>query len=182
MTANRRDIWLILGLVVLPTIGGCGLMGESAESAHREMLKTQDTSKEALLAKGARFDRKMYPPHGGAWAVDLTGVKALDDPLFEELKKVGQIAEISFAGTSLADEHMPKVADPAVASTFLRVDLSKTRITNRGLAELHTARFLKELNLSETGVTRDGVATFRKRRNDDPQVFQEFKNVKIIGK
>jgi hypothetical protein len=97
---------------------------------------------------------------GWVWQLDLEGPR-VDENLDTLLEEPGPIRELAFCGNeSLRDGDLKALAG---LPHLREVDLSRTRITDRGLHHLHRIGTLRLVRLEYTRrVTRAGVAALRK--------------------
>jgi hypothetical protein len=71
----------------------------------------------------------------------------------------GNVIEVNAAGSEISDDDLIHVA--ALDASLQTLDLSETKVTDRGLAYLSTLIQLEKLFLDETKVTDDGLQYFR---------------------
>jgi hypothetical protein len=96
---------------------------------------------------------------GWVWQLALVGPR-VDEALATLLAEPGPIRELSFSGNpSLRDGDLEALAG---IPHLRQVDLSRTRITDRGLRHLHRIRTLRLVRLEYTPrVTRAGIAALQ---------------------
>jgi hypothetical protein len=142
--------------VLADWVGLCGRGDSAGVCWHRPLLYVSVTN---------TFDDMPVPVlpvlrAGWVWQLDLVGPR-VDEALHTLLAEPGPIRELAFFGNqSLRDGDLEALA----GSPHLReVDLSRTRITDRGLGHLHQIRTLRLVRLEYTPrVTRAGVAALEK--------------------
>ncbi len=166
---------LLVGVILVLASAGCGSGGPSY---YEQQKAIHDRGIDVLKDRGAKFTEKRYP-EGTAWLVDMHGM-AISDEMLQQLTKVGYITEINFSKSTITDEQLATITNPAVGGFLMKVDLSKTAITDAGLDNLKDLRILGTLILTDTKVTPDGVARFRKMRTEDPRIGPGFKSPKIV--
>jgi hypothetical protein len=91
----------------------------------------------------------------------LSGAQITDDT-FQKLKELQQVTELDLSESSIADGQMDQLNE--VASTLIRLDLSKTAVTDVGLEKLTNLNGCLNLNLAGTKVTPARVEQFKKER------------------
>lgn len=168
--AGIRLGWVLLVLAS----AGCGSGGPSY---YEKQKAIHDSSIDLLKDRGAKFTAKRYP-EGTAWLIDLQGL-TITEEMLEQLKKVGYITEINLSKSTLTDEHLAAINNRAISGFLLKLDLSKTAITDAGLDHLKDLGLLSTLILTDTKVTADGVARFKKKRAEDQRIAPAFKTPKI---
>ncbi len=164
--------WRVSCATLIVAAAGCGADPDGPGS-YQAFREAQQNAEGTLTAQGAKLERKDYP-QGSAWAVDLSG-KTIADETLTALKALDRVSELNLSGSTLSDEHMARVNE---SSTFLmRLDLSKTSVTDQGLAQLE-AGFLNDLDVTGSKITEEGVSQFLKKRADNPQIMFKAVNVK----
>jgi hypothetical protein len=161
----------------LLTICGCGMFGGGVSDFERQR-QSQEGCIELLKEQGAKFEQKTYT-QGVAWAIDLSGMDITDQTL-ELLGKVGRITELNFTGSSISDDQLAELNDNVEVTAVLRkLDLSKTGITDAGIAAMTKYGFLADLNLTGTEVTAAAIDSFKKARTENPEIMPMMKNVNV---
>jgi hypothetical protein len=96
---------------------------------------------------------------GWVWQLDLLGPR-VDEALDTLIAEAGPIRELAFFGNqSLRDGDLESLAD---IPHLREVDLSRTRITDRGFRHLHRVRTLRLVRMESTPrVTSAGVAALQ---------------------
>ncbi len=162
----------------LLAVSGCGMFGDGVSDFERQR-QSQEGSLERLKQQGAKFELKTYP-QGVAYSVDLSGIDITDETL-ELLGKVGHVTELNFSGSSITDDQVAELNDNAEATAFLlKLDLSKTGITDAGIAAMTKFGFLNELNLTGTEVTAAAIDSFKKARTENAAIMPSMKNVNVV--
>jgi hypothetical protein len=165
-----------LGWVLLVLTGaGCGFGGPSYYEKQKAIY---DRSIDFLKDRGAKCTPRRYP-EGTAWLIDMQGL-TLTDEVLEHLKRVGYITELNLSRSNISDGQLATINNRAVSGFLLKLDLSKTAITDAGLDHLTDLGLLSTLLLTDTKVTADGIARFKKKRADDPRIAPPFKTPKIV--
>jgi hypothetical protein len=167
---------VVLGTLLL-TLCGCGMFGDGISDFERQ-AKSREGCIELLKEQGAKFEQKTYP-QGVAWAVDLSGMEITDQTL-ELLGKVGNLSELNFSGSSISDDQIAELNDINLSGTLLKLDLSKTEITDAGIAEMTRFGFLRELNLTGTKVTSAAIESFKAARKANADIIPMMKEVKVV--
>jgi hypothetical protein len=136
------------------------------------MKKVQDDHVAGLKELGATVTRQKRP-QGESWDVGLSGV-ALNDEVWNHLRKIGHITELDLSKTGLTDDDLPKVNEPEIGSLLLKLNLSNTAITDDGLEKLDSLLLLQDMNLIDTQVTNGGVQRFLQKRATDTKIMKMF--------
>lgn len=138
--------------VLADWLGLCGRGDSAGVCWHRPLL---------YVAVNKTFDEMPVPVlpvirAGWVWQLDLVGPR-VDEALDTLLAESGPIRELAFFGNeSLRDSDLEAVAG---IPHLREVDLSRTRITDRGIPHLHQIPTLRLLRLECTPrVTSAGVA------------------------
>lgn len=159
-------------LAALLAVSGCG-KGDGVSDYDRKMQGIQNAA-EDLKSKGAKIEDRNFP-QGQAKAVNLTGMQ-VDDQLLRQVKSLGNITELNLSKSTLKDEHMALFNELGLGTLAMKLDLSHTSITNAGFEKLDNLRFLGQLNLTGTKVTRATVENFKKKRQTDARILPMFRN------
>lgn len=138
-------------------IAGCG---DGLSEYQRDQLKMQG-GQDRLTAQGAKVEMKRYP-QGDAWVVDLSG-QTLTSETFADLATLRRVVELDLSGTNFHDDFIPLINDTMVRDFLLKLNLSDTAVTDRGLEGFTNTYLLNNLNVSNTQVTKDGVSSLKGR-------------------
>lgn len=135
---------------------------------------------EDLKGQGAKLEERSYP-QGPAWVVHLNGME-ITDKLLKQVKSLGNVSELHVSKTNFNDEHAGLVNELGLGTLAVKLDFSRTGLTDAGFEKLDNLRFLTELNLTGTKVTRSAVDSFKKKRQNDARVLPAFRNPTVILK
>lgn len=160
--------------ILLLACGGCG-PDPNGPGSFQAVANAQADAEGTLKTQGASLERKDYPPYGSAWVVDLSG-KPLTPETWAALKGVDHVSELNLSGTTFGDADVPKLNE--LSGFLINLNASGTALTDQGLAQLD-APHLRQLDVSNTKVTAEGVSSFQKARKENPNIAQGFKNVKV---
>ncbi|PQO45897.1 hypothetical protein [Blastopirellula marina] len=138
-------------------IAGCS---DGLSEYQRDQLKMQ-AGQDSLAAIGAKVEMKRFP-QGDAWAVDLSG-KTISSETFADLATLRRVVELDLSGTNFNDDFVPLINDTMVRDFLLKLNLSDTAVTDRGLEGLTETYLLNNLNVSNTQVTKNGVTSLKGR-------------------
>ena len=163
-------------LLVITLAAGCG-SGDSGLSEFDQMQADKSNALESLKSKGAKAAEKSYP-QGNAWSIDFSG-QTITAETFDQLQNVGYVSELNFSGSTLNDALVPRLNEEGVRAVLIKLDLSKTEVSDAGLAQLKDLNLLRELVLTGSKVTADGVSKFQSARQSNPNIPQMFKNVAV---
>lgn len=161
-------------IVALLLFCGCG-PDPNGPGSYQAVMNAQTEVQEHLKSQGVEFEQKQYPPYGSAWVVDLSG-KPLTPELWTALKGLGTISELNLSGTTFGDADVPTLNE--LSGFLINLNASGTALTDQGLAQLD-APHLRQLDVSNTKVTAEGVSSFQKARKQNPKITQGFKNVQV---
>jgi hypothetical protein len=175
--SGRHRIEVAVLAAVLLTPCGCGMFGDGVSDFERQRISREGAA-DLLKEQGAKFEQKTYP-QGVAWAVDLNGMDITDQTL-ELLGKVGRISELNLSGSSITDDQIAELNDINLSGVMVKLDLSKTGITDAGIAEMTKFGFLKELNLTGTEVTASAIESFQAARKENADIIPMMKNVNVV--
>lgn len=153
--------------VALLAICGCG-PNPNGPGSYQAVMQGQQSAEETLKKNGGKLERKQYPL-GAAWVIDLTG-QQLSNSTFDALKRLDHVAELNLSRTNTGDAEMTNFADSKLSGTLVKLDLSDTKVTDKGLQQLKECQFLMNLNLNKTSVTEAGVTEWKKNHAVDPRI------------
>jgi hypothetical protein len=173
MTVTR---WYWLPAAVL-ALCGCG--GNDGPSDNDRRLQAIQNAQGDLKSKGAKIEQRTYPI-GQAYSVNLTGMQ-IDDKTLRQVQSLGNVSELNLSKTNLSDDHMGLINELKLCTLCLTIDLSHTAITDAGFQKLENLRFLSNLNLTGTKVSRAAVDAFKKKREGDPSVAEGFRKPTVRG-
>lgn len=171
------SVRILFAAIALFVGSGCDLFDDGLSDRER-LLKSQDQAVEELKKLGAKLEERKYP-QGNAWAVDLSGM-TISEATFDLLKKAGHITELNFGGSTITDDYMPKLDDVELTGILLKLNLSKTAVTDQGVGGLKNLMFLRELDLTGTKVTSTGIDRLKKNRQDNSAISPGMKKIKIL--
>ena len=161
----------------LLAVSGCG-MGDGMSDFERQS-KSRELALDRLKEDGAKFEEKSYP-QGVALSVDLSGMDITDETL-ELLGKIGRVTELNFSGSSISDDQLGELNDSAeMTALLLKLDLSKTGITDAGIARMTKFGFLKDLNVAGSKVTSAAIESFKAARKANPDIMPMMKEVNVV--
>lgn len=96
----------------------------------------------------------------GSWYEGNIGAVRIPDKntayWFDEIKKNSMLGVVSFAGTDVGDEEIQQAIEQFPYLSW--IDLSDTKITDRTVELLETAKYLNSVALSRTQVSADAIA------------------------
>jgi hypothetical protein len=171
-----RSVWSVLSAILIgAAISGCS-RGDG-KSDYDRMMEAKQGAANSLASSGAKFEEKQYPV-GKGWVVNLHGLTISDD-LLKEVKKLGNVAELDMAKSTVTDEHLRLMHELNLHVVLTKLDLSNTAVTDAALQHLDGCIFLSELNLTGTKATPAGVERFKKSRQSDPKVRIKNTTVKL---
>jgi hypothetical protein len=173
LTCWTTRVALLSALVVL---GGCGKKDGLSDN-DRRMLGIANAA-EDLKSKGAKIEERNYA-QGNSWAVNLSGMQ-VNESLLKQVKSLGNISELNLSKSTLSDEHMAVVNELGLCTLCLKIDFSHTALSDAGFQKLKNLRFLSEMNLTGTKVSKSAVDTFKKQRENDPGTLPLFKNPTMV--
>lgn len=169
--------WLLRGssaAVVLLLFSGCG-PDPNGPGSYQDVVNSLAKAEESLKSQAVKAERKDYPPYGSAWVVDLSG-KPLTPEIWTALRGLGYISELNLSGTTFGDADVPTINE--LSGFLINLNASGTALTDQGLAQLD-APHLRQLDVTNTKVTAEGVSSFQKARKENPKIAQGFKNVQV---
>jgi hypothetical protein len=168
---TRRAAWGAL-LAALVALAGCGKKGGPSDNDLR-LQGIQDAATD-LKSKGAKIEDRTYQI-GHAKAVNLSGME-VNEQVLRQVKSLGNISELNLSKTTFSDEHMALFQELELGTFAVKLDFSHTALTDAGFEKLNNLRFLSNLNLTGTKVSRKAVDAFKKKRQDDTGVNPMFRN------
>lgn len=160
-------VWLFLS--------GCG-KNDGLSDNDRRMLAIKNAN-EDLKSKGAKIELRKYP-QGQASAVNLSGME-INEQVLRQVKSLGNISELNLSKTNLNDDLLILANQLDLCILCLKLDLSNTAITDAGFQKLENIRFLSEMNLSGTKVSRSAVEAFKKKRASDTTIPEIFRKPRV---
>ena len=141
------------------------------------MMEAKQGAASSLSGSGAKFEEKSYPV-GKGWVVSLRGLTISDD-LLKDVKKLGNIAELDMAKSTVTDDHVRVMNELGLHLLLAKLDLSDTAVTDAALGHLDGGIFLSELRLTGTKVSPAAVEQFKKHRLADPKARVKNTNVRL---
>ncbi|MBA3311830.1 MAG: hypothetical protein H0T47_00865 [Planctomycetaceae bacterium] len=136
------------------------LIGCGPEVSHYQQTREGfENASAGIIAKGGSALEKNYP-QGNAWLVDLSKV-AIDDEVVEHVKSLGRITELNLSGSTVNDEQLASLATTGVLGYLIKLDVSDTAITDRGLVATAPLVLLSDVNAKGSKVTDAGIAEFK---------------------
>ena len=177
---NVWTLYFFVGIIGAITLTGCNGCsdGAGAETPYERQKRELESAADTLKANNAKLVKKQYPGYGEALSVDLSGAK-ITDKTFDELAKVGLIAELVLAQSTVTDAHAVRINAKEIGAVLVKLDLSKTEFSDIGLAELRSLNLLRELNVAGSKVTSDGIAKFQQERLANKSVPEMFRTVRV---
>src|SRR5262249_34875951 len=119
-------------------LAGCGQGGLS----HYEKAKLREQSLvERLQSQGAKLKEMQYP-QGNAWSVNLSELTITDDML-RQVQQLGNITELDLSKSTITDEQLGLVNELHLTTLLLKLDLSRTAVTDAGFEKLDLFKLLK---------------------------------------
>ncbi|MGQ0633563.1 MAG: hypothetical protein ACT4QC_03040 [Planctomycetaceae bacterium] len=152
---------------------------DNPDAQLQDLRESQASAQQTLESRGAKISERNLPaPIGTLTTLDLTGLDSITDESIDLIGRMGRrVAELKLNGTNIRDEQMSKLNSSAGLMTLVKLDLSDTGITDKGLAEIRDLSFLGELTLKNTRVTDDGVKALQKLRTENPKI--QVKQLKV---
>ncbi len=127
----------------------------------------------ALISKGGSAIEKRYP-QGDAWLLDLSKVK-VDDEVIENIKLLGRITELNLSRSTITDEQLESMATPDVLGFLIKLDVSDTAISDRGLIATAPLNLLSDVNVKGSKVTDAGIEQFKSKHPKQNQFGLKLK-------
>lgn len=125
-----------------------------------ERIKAANDAAVAAIEKAGGKVEKKKTAYGDAFSVDLSG-KQLSDELIEHINTLKVVSRLNLSKSSVKDSHLGKLT----ICTFNKVDLSQTDVTNQGILKFAECGVLREINVTGSKVTNEGIKAFQKARN-----------------
>lgn len=169
--AARMGLGVALALLI-----GCGSDGKTG--LLEKEIAQQTVGVDLLKQRGAKFTEKQYK-QGKAWAIDLSGLTITDD-MMAALKQVGPITDLNFNKSTLNDAQMAKINERSICGFLLVLDVGHTEVGDAGLEQLKDDGLLTKLVLTGSKVTPQGLARWKKAREDDTRILAMFKHPKVV--
>jgi hypothetical protein len=155
----------VLAWWLLPDRGAKG-----SWSSYARKQQDQQEHKTALESLGATFTEVEIPHWGGrSWSVGLRGLKITDEVL-NHLNKLELVTDLDLSRSTLTDTQLEVLCQGNIGSTLRNLNLSGTKVTDKGLDQLTDLFFLNDLNLTGTQITAAGVKRFQKNRENNPRL------------
>jgi hypothetical protein len=170
-----RRVHPAVAALVVAALSGCS--ASAGKSDYEKMVESKQGAATSLANSGAKVQEKQYLI-GKGYVVELQGLTITDD-LLREVKKLGNIAELDLSRSTVTDDHLKLMHEIGLHTVLTKLDLSRTAVTNAGLAHLDGCVFLSELNLTGTKVTSPAVSQFKKTREADPRAKVKTTTVKL---
>lgn len=167
----------VVGLLALLLSSGCG----PRDGGMNDYAKAQEATQQkvgSLTDLGAKVTRASSPG-GEYFVVDLSG-KTITDDHVRRLIELERVGVLNLSRSTVTDAHIAALHEGGVTRAFHKVDLSHTAVTDTSLDKLPGCKFLAELNLTGSKVTKAGVERFKQARQADSAVGPMFKNTKIL--
>jgi hypothetical protein len=161
-------------MMSLTGCSGCGF-GGGGKSEYETIVEGKKSAADALTAKGAKVEMKKYP-QGEAYCIDLTGA-TIDDSVLELVEAAAPITELILNGSTITDAHATRINAEKIGSYLLKLDISKTAISDTGLAELKNLPLLMELDATGSKISKAAATSWQNARKQSSAVF--FKNIKV---
>eukprot|EP01123_Difflugia_compressa_P008200 TRINITY_DN2391_c1_g1_i1.p1 TRINITY_DN2391_c1_g1~~TRINITY_DN2391_c1_g1_i1.p1 ORF type:complete len:378 (-),score=58.93 TRINITY_DN2391_c1_g1_i1:2-1135(-) len=98
--------------------------------------------------------------------------REVTDATFHYVLQFGQLRRLYLGGLGISDRSLERLATTLTTLNVLSLTWCQ-RITDMGLGHLTSLRDLRELETWHSGVTKEGVASFVRRRNVNCKVFDE---------
>ena len=158
MDFRAAQIWLVSGCVLLAA--GCGWLSSSDPDSFQSIKEQRDEFLDLVTNAGGSTEERMYPQFAfdqRAWVIKLSGATISDeliDAMIGRMKRE-YISELDFSGSTLTDEQLIKLDAADIGRTLILLNLGDTGITDRGLDQVKSMKFLMALNLSGTEVSKD---------------------------
>jgi hypothetical protein len=158
---TRCTLILLLTLLLL---SGCS-SGEGL--SHYEQLKLgQQQAADAIVSVGGSVAEKEYP-QGTAWVIDLSSA-TIDDKVIQHIQTLGKIAELNLSGSTITNQQLAAIVQSGALSVTIKLDISKTQLSDAGLMELAGLHLIYEINAKDTLITPAGIKQYQEKRPSHP--------------
>ena len=174
MHVGRTKLFALAGAIAV-ALAGCSK--NDGGNDYDRMMEQKQGAATSLAGSGAKTHEKQYTL-GKAWVVELRGL-TITDGLIQEVKKLGNVAELDMGRSTVTDDQLKLMHDLGLHTLLVKLDLSQTAVTDTGLGHLEGSIFLAELNLTGTKVTPAAAQRFKKTREADPKSRVKVTNVKL---
>jgi hypothetical protein len=162
-------------LAALLALVGCGPKGGPSDNDRR--MQAIQNATDDLKCKGVKIEDRNYP-QGRAVAVNLNGFE-VNEQVLRQVKGLGNVSELNLSKTGFGDDHVGLVNELGLFTLALKLDLSNTALTDVGFQKLENLRFLSQMNLKGTKVSRAAVENFKKKRENDTGILPLFRKPSI---
>lgn len=178
---SRRITWLAL---VALSFSGCS--SYSGPSEYEQQLSEKEQFIKMVADLGGHAEEKHFQQTGvdrNAWVIDLHGANVTDEVVqaLIERVKLGYIAELNLSGSTLTDDQLAQLDAGRIGISLVKLDLSNTGITDRGLDQVNGMTLMMELKLSGSGVTRAAADRFKERVMKKRQTEMKEQARKFLG-
>jgi len=180
---RSAQVWLVVGCVLLTA--GCGWFSSSDPDSLQSYMARKQAFTGIITSAGGSVEQKTHTlshmPHT-SWEINLSSATISDEILDALIRKIESdyVTELDFSGSTLTDDQLIKLEAANIGRILLRLDLSNTGITDRGIDQLKSIKFLQSLNLSGTQVTTETVNSLSDRVMASRPERQSVKN--LLGK
>lgn len=157
-----------LACVALAALSAPGCSNYSGPSEYEQQKSEKDEFVKMVADLGGHAEEKHFQQTGVdrvAWVIDLHGA-AINEELVQTLiqrAKTEYIAELNFRGSTLTDDQLAQLDAGRIGISLVKLDLSNTGITDRGLDQVNGMTLMMELKLSGSGVTKAAAERFKER-------------------
>ncbi|MBL8851187.1 MAG: hypothetical protein JNG89_16015 [Planctomycetaceae bacterium] len=150
----------------------CGCRPSAPANEYQQLVETLKSSEDRLNAVG-KIERKTYPP-GSAWSIDLHGA-TIDDQIIQDIVSLDLVSELLLGGATITDAQLQTLLTSDRTGYLNVLDISKTAITDAGVAGVADKKYLQTLNVQGSQVSEAFAAKLnsdRQGNNDIPAMFK----------
>jgi hypothetical protein len=111
------------------------------------------------------------------WSVSLSGAQITDD-LIDAIHAMADkkfVLKIDLSKSTVTDKQLAALDEHMVLRGTVMLDLSDTAITDAGIDQVEHVHALSELNLTGTRVTKEAVDRLKKRQSTSPDTPPPFR-------
>jgi hypothetical protein len=178
-----RVLWMGLATAVLPWTGCSSYSGPSE---YEQRMSDKEQFVKMVAGLGGHAEEKHFQQTGvdrNAWVIDLHGA-TISEELVQALiqrVKTDYVAELNLSGSTLTDDQLAHLDAGQIGISLVKLDLSKTGITDRGLDQVNGMTLMMELKLAGSGVTRAAADRFKERVMKKRQTEMQEQARKFLG-
>jgi hypothetical protein len=103
----------------------------------------------------------------------------IDEPLIGAIKSLDRVSELLLSGATISDEQLQALVTSDNTGYLNVLDISKTSITDAGVAGLADKKYLQKLNIQGSQVTEGFTTQLNAARQGNAEIGPGFKSVEV---